>query len=76
MRAGEIAQDRWGKWHWPIDTIAQAFRQRVEATYLDLTHCPFCDELLPNVSYTAEDSPPRNNMDVTDGGQDGEGGES
>ena len=54
MRQGEMAQDRWGRWQWPIDTIAVGFRQSYPAKYTSLTHCPFCGEMLPNVSDAAK----------------------
>jgi len=48
MRNGEMAQDRWGRWHYPLDQIASAFRQPQVATRYGWTHCPFCNEQLPN----------------------------
>lgn len=75
MRNGEMAMDRWGKWHWPIDTIAVAFRQSYAANYLDLTHCPFCGDPLPVVSDAHKppwEPPPPGDTSTASGGEGSE----
>lgn len=72
MRNGEMAQDRWGMWRFPLDVITGWYRPSI-ARHFHWTHCPFCNELLPNVSSVIleENTPPP----AADATGDGEGQE-
>lgn len=50
MERGELAQDRWGHWKWPINQVDAAFR--LPLPRYNWPFCPWCGGALP-----AGDSP-------------------